>query len=465
MQPSRNQPCTCGSGLKFKNCCGQLPGGSAEARFPIPYAAHVLPYEACGLERFAPAPAGRILQLLRRGNLPQAGIIARQNSLQPASDPVFLNFHGWVASAIGMPGAAEVAFSRAAALAPEWQLPVGNLERVRRSRAAESAAGNGKPAAGRFLLIKAWGYGFWADISHVLGQLLIAELTRRVPIIHWGRNSLFWDGQSANAFEAFFEPVSALSIADLVRGDLSIWPPKWNRENLDAGENNKWQGSYSRVAGLYLLGRPESLLVSDFYTPIFDLLPWVPSSSPLHGRHAPELYSYLAHKYLRPRAEVLSQVNTFYDASLVGGEFIAVHMRGSDKAMELLNLEAVNREYREVIEQQRRRTGIRRIFLMTDDARLHERFLDWYGDDFVSTSCHRTQGTTGVHYQPGLNRRQIGQEVMADVYLAVRGRAFVGNGCSNPSLAASYLGPWQGEDLAMFGPRIDEVPNLLIHEW
>jgi hypothetical protein len=465
MQPSRNQPCTCGSGLKFKNCCGQLPGGSDEALFPVPYFSRALPCEKCGHERFPHGEGGKIMNLLRRGNLAQAAIIAQQSFRQPGSAPVFLNFHGWVASAIGLLRSAEDAFARAAALAPDWHLPLENLNRIRRDLAGELPAQNRQSEAGRYLLIKAWGYGFWADVSHVLGQLLIAELTRRTPIVHWGPNSLFWDGDLTNAFEVFFEPVSEVPYAELVQAGVSIWPPKWNKGNLGNGENNKWEGKYSRVAGLYLLGRPESLLVSDFYTPIFDLLPWIPASSPIHGLSAPDVYAYLARKYLRPRIEVLSQVDAFYDANLAGEEFIAVHMRGSDKAMELLNLEAVNQEYRDVIEHERRRTGIRRIFLMTDDAQLHERFRDWYGDDFVSTSCHRTASTTGIHYHPGFDRRQIGHEVMVDVYLGIRGKVFVGNGCSNPSLAASYLGPWQGEDLAMFGPRIDEVPNLLIHNW
>jgi protein O-GlcNAc transferase len=465
MQPSRNQPCTCGSGLKFKNCCGQLPGGSAEAPFPVPYSSDRLPYEHCGSERLPGGEGSKILNLLRRGNLPQAAIMAQRNFQQPQSDPVFLNFHGWVAAAIGLLREAGDAFARATALAPDWSLPLENLARVRRSAVGDLPMAVGSAAAGRYLLIKAWGYGFWADVSHVLGQLLIAELTQRTPIVQWDQNSLFWDGDLPNAFEGFFEPVSDVRSAELAQGDVSIWPPKWNKENLGEGQNNKWEGRYSRLAGLYLLGRSEALLVSDFYTSILDLLPWVPMSSPFHGLSASDVYAHLARKYLRPRTEVLRQVKAFHDANLAGEDFIAVHMRGSDKAKELLNLEAVNQQYQEVIAHQRYRTGIRRIFLMTDDARLHDRFLAWYKDDVVSTSCQRTTSPTGIHYHPTLNRRQIGHEVMVDVYLAIRAKVFVGNGCSNPSLAASYLGPWQGEDLAMFGPRIDEVPNLLIHNW
>ena len=43
----------------------------------------------------------------------------------------------------------------------------------------------------RFLLIKAWGFGFWSDVLHVLGGLMLAELTRRQPVVFWGSNSLY----------------------------------------------------------------------------------------------------------------------------------------------------------------------------------------------------------------------------------------------------------------------------------
>ncbi len=37
----------------------------------------------------------------------------------------------------------------------------------------------------RFLLIKSWGCGFWSDVDHVMGQLLVAEITNRIPVIYW----------------------------------------------------------------------------------------------------------------------------------------------------------------------------------------------------------------------------------------------------------------------------------------
>jgi hypothetical protein len=71
----------------------------------------------------------------------------------------------------------------------------------------------------RFLLIKAWGCGFWSDVSHVAGQLLIAELTDRIPVIFWGTGSLYASENPLvkDAFIMYFLPVSNYSVYDSSR--------------------------------------------------------------------------------------------------------------------------------------------------------------------------------------------------------------------------------------------------------
>ena len=157
--------------------------------------------------------------------------------------------------------------------------------------------------ADRFLLIKSWGYGFWSDVFHVLGQLLLAEISGRIPVVHWGDNCLFGDGSGANAFEFFFEPVSVVGIGDIQGRGFSYWPPKWCEDNILDGEINKRSGSFSRQAGLYLLGRPEDVVVADFFTQALELIPWIPEGHHLCGMSIDGLYKYSINKYLRPRAQ------------------------------------------------------------------------------------------------------------------------------------------------------------------
>src|SRR5204863_5297276 len=101
-------------------------------------------------------------------------------------------------------------------------------ERIRENLMA--ARGMPKPAlphGERYLLIKGWGFGFWADMAHVLGSLLLAEITDRVPLVHWGSESLFSDKSERDAFTHYFEPVSAVPLRQLARmQNASFFPPR-----------------------------------------------------------------------------------------------------------------------------------------------------------------------------------------------------------------------------------------------
>jgi hypothetical protein len=460
---SPNESCPCGSGLKFKNCCGRLPQSSPRVAHSTPHD-EALPFENCGFLNPTDPFERSIVDLIRRGNLPQAEILLRDNIARHGNSANALNCLGWIAAAVGLPEPSMNYFAQAADLAPSWQHPRANAAQVRRGARMPQKSGVCDKSMG-FLLIKAWGFGFWSDVNHVIGQLLIAELTGRIPIVHWGANSLFWDGTLPNAFEAYFEPVSTATLDDLRDDELRVWPPKWNHRNLLDGEVDKWSAPFSRLAGLYLLGRQERIVVSDFFSSVFDLKPWIPKDSDLYSMSIDDLHVYLVQKYLRPKPQVLQAVTVIYESRLAAEEFIAVHARGSDKAREMGDLDMVNSGYRHAIEEFRSRHGARRIFLMTDDSRLRDFYLNNYGDDVVCTDCQRTDCAEGVHYQSGHNRRQLGIEVMVDVYLAIHAKAFVGNGFSNPSLMVRYLKTWPKDHVTLIGHNMYHLPNLFLHRW
>ena len=78
----------------------------------------------------------------------------------------------------------------------------------------------------------------------------------------WGSNSLYGDGSENDCFVSFFQPVSDVTLADLVPLNLDVFPPKWAGAALAEPQVNKWDGPFSRVSGLYLLRRQEAVVVS-----------------------------------------------------------------------------------------------------------------------------------------------------------------------------------------------------------
>lgn len=424
-------------------------------------------------KRSSEQPAERnISELIRRGNIPQAEILLRVYLEREPNNPEALYLLGKIATAVNLPHFALQYFNEAVKWAPGWDLP-----QISRDRVSEYLTeGQGQSAIDRpksdqtkqtekFLLIKAWGCGFWADVSHVLGQLLLAELTGRTPIVHWGTNSLYGDGTTANAFEFYFETFSKIGVTDLQREEYDIWPPKWNQDNLIEPEINKLNGPFSRIAGLYLLGRQERVVVSDFFTPVVDLKPWIPMGHHLYGLSIDELWMYLVRQYLHPKKEIMDAVDSFYEKNFASADFMAVHVRGSDKVKEVKNLDEVNMQYKVVIDRYLSSYNFQHIFLMTDDTRLLDFFKQIYGEKIITTDCQRTSGITGLHFLAIPDKRRLRMEVMVDVYLAVRAKVFVGNGYSNPSRFVRYLKDWPEEAVNLVGPNRFHKPNLFIHNW
>jgi tetratricopeptide (TPR) repeat protein len=121
MPPGRNEPCTCGSGRKYKHCCGKSP---ADAPAALDADAHFLRGQA----------------LEERGLLEQA---AASFERATALDPKFADAHndlGQVLLRLGRTDAAVASCRRALALRPDFAAALGNLANAERARGALPAA-------------------------------------------------------------------------------------------------------------------------------------------------------------------------------------------------------------------------------------------------------------------------------------------------------------------------------------
>ena len=302
----------------------------------------------------------------------------------------------------------------------------------------------------RFLLIKSWGKGFWSDVDHALGSLLVAEITHRTPVIHWGTNCLFTAPGIDNAWEQFFQPVNSLRIADIARENFRYFPPKWSAANLHEENLNLWQGPWSRVTGLSLLNRPEHVVVADFHVSVPGLIPWIEPASAHYGKSPREIYRYLFDTYVRPTSSVLEDVEQFHAQHLAGRPYVAVHVRGADKYLEQRSLQQINAQYFQEIDRLAADPQWR-IFLLTDDARAADTFQQRYGDRLVLADVERSSDDVGVHSKPGDGPRR-GREVLRDTLLAARADRFLGNGASNVSAAVVHLKNWSDQNLSLLAP-------------
>lgn len=402
-------------------------------------------------------PLSLAVRAFTAGNLPASEILCRDVLDADPKNTAALNMLGIIAAHVGAIEPAEGLFQAALRAEPGNAETRQNLALLKQVPRPQPIAGGAK----RYLVIKAWGFGFWSDVSQVLGSLLLAEITGRVPVTHWGQNSLFGDGSDRDAFGLYFRPVSDVTLADLSRIDnATFFPAKWRKDNLTEEDVTKWQGSGSRAAAIYFLNKSETVAINDFYIGVANVAPWIPASHPMHGRPLTALYRYLIDKYLHPLPATQAAGDAFFRDNLQGSPFVAVHVRGSDKIVEDRNLDAVNQSYFTALAAV---DPSWRIFLLTDDENWRTKLTDRFGGRIVTTECQRTESTTGVHYLPSINRVQAGMEVMTDAYLALRADRFIGNGSSNVSAMIAVMKDWPPGDCTLIGDSALMQRNLFIH--
>lgn len=411
-------------------------------------------------------PTDPFEQALQKGNLQKAEFLCRQ-LLERGLEPVIaLSQLARVATAIGAHDVAAQHYQAALLFTPTSAPLRAALREARASdrlsQAKALAAGPGLQP--RYLLIKAWGYGFWSDLDHVASQLLLADLTGRLPVVHWGRNSLFREPDTDNAFESFFEPVSPIRASELARAEHRYYPAKWTAANLCQDDIGKWDGEGSRLSGLYMLRRDEEVVVSDYHTKVNDLIPWIPENSEYFGLARHQIYRRVFQKYIRLKPHLARGVEAQWQDHMAGRHWLAVHVRGSDKVLEMKHLDTVNQSYYDAIDQILTVNPSLSIFLLTDSSPVLERFQARYGERILSLDCQRSDSATGVHYA-GHSGTQMGEQVIMDAWLAARCDFFLGNGGSNVSVGIRHLKSWTDGTFFLIGEDFLGQRNMMLHEW
>lgn len=399
-----------------------------------------------------------LYDVYRRGNLAQAEAMARFALDQGMESPALYFVLAQIAGAVN-------AFDRARA----WYgaaLRMDSTYHPARLGLAQSMDRTVRPQLGGYLLIKAWGYGFWSDIEHVLGGLLLAELTGRTPVVRWGRNSLFGTGNDDNAFEYYFSPVSGASFEDVIEAGAQggFFPAKWSIATIRRDEFFKWSGSDARLPGFAFLHRPEAVIVSDFHASVSDLLPWIGPGQSYYGQSCADVQRALVKKYLHLLPAAAQRVESFRREHLNGFKTLAVHHRGTDKVTESAQLNRLQAHFPAYVDDFLTAYPEARIFLLSDCSHTVRDYAARFGTRLVYTNCVRAAGAQGVHLL-GHDGRGVGNEVIADSYLAAGCDYFLGSGHSNVAAAVGYLRDWPPGRYVLFDGGARWQRNLSLHDW
>src|SRR5439155_22618434 len=96
-----------------------------------------------------------------------------------------------------------------------------------------------------------------------------------------------------------------------------------------------------------------------------NVMPWIDEANPYYGVGAEELYRRLVAKYLNPRPRIMRDIDEFYVRHLAGGPFVAVHVRGAEKAFDQRQLAEINASYFEHVDRALADARMR-LFVLSD---------------------------------------------------------------------------------------------------
>ncbi|MEI4828205.1 hypothetical protein WAX78_01835 [Bacillus sp. FJAT-53711] len=299
------------------------------------------------------------------------------------------------------------------------------------------------PENNRFLLIKAWSCGFWSAMEHVSGQLLIAELTDRIPVVFWGADSLYAseDPLVKDAFTMYFLPVSNYSINDLTNENYTYYSSRWNRNNLHLPGQLDFSSAQD-ISNLF--NRSENVLVSNVHISILYFTQWIKKSHPAYGLEFHDIHRYLYNKYFKLQPYLSGEIEDFYLKNMKSKHpILGVHIRGSDKIDEVPNLHQLNDLYPKEIDNYLKNNPDASIFLLTDSEKTLVKYQELYGDKIIYTDCMRTPfDNIPLHHLPYYDTKMKGVDIIKDTYLATKCDHFIGANYSNVSLAVFRLKDW-----------------------
>ncbi|XOQ48767.1 MAG: GT23 domain-containing protein [Eubacteriales bacterium] len=339
----------------------------------------------------------------------------------------------------------------------------------------------------RFLLIKAWSYILWSDVEHVLSQLLIAEITDRIPVVYWPTHCLHNGFEHTNGFELYFEPVSNYTIFDVAKPEYTFYPPVWDADNLLIDDPKRETWVYRNLGEM--MSCKENVLVGDVYFDMYNLIPFIKKENPAYGMTVNQIYNYLFKKYIRLKQDVEVEIQGFYNSWLrENGPALAVHVCGAEKnrafqiksrrkeryqyasksyknakqeptqkkikvprfGFRKYKIMHPNRPYHDEIKKYIDKYDVKTIFLATNSEEVLSEYRKKYGPMVVATQCSRLTGESETEYLDSyIVKRRRGIEILKDTFLAAKCDFFIGSDFSSLSHAVTFIRDWPDENVKL----------------
>lgn len=256
-----------------------------------------------------------------------------------------------------------------------------------------------KKQENKFVIGAHYGGGFFAIFFGALNHLDWCERNDKIPVIYWDKTCPYFEQNNKqkkynNAWEYYFEPVSKLKY-----------------KNGDA-------------------------IRADYFAPDGTGIPCgFPTCKNMFGyKH---FSNRLIHKYIKIKPDIQNKINNFYDKNFKNKKILGIHLRGTDKKKEVLQVDP------EIILKEAKKYSKLgySFFVATDEEILLEKAKKILKNKVISYPSYRSKNNEPVHYHaPGYSKAKLGEEILIEVILLSKCEEIF-HTSSNVPVAAMYFNP------------------------
>lgn len=241
-------------------------------------------------------------------------------------------------------------------------------------------------------VIGSWGAGFGSCFHAVLNHLDYCEKANKTPVVHWGKESFYYDtggfNGSYNVWEYYFQPISDLYYKKGDRIDYTYDPN-----------------------GLFTFHYPNII------------------------QSKRDRAATLIKKYINLNELVLSKINSFYQKNMAGKKTIGIHIRGTDKFLEekIVKPEEMVKEALKYTDQETQ------FLIASDEKKLFDQIIGLLPNrKVIYYDCYRSENGKPLHIRSKPSPGKLGEDILIEISLLAQCDLLV-HTASNVSSVALYF--------------------------
>jgi hypothetical protein len=235
---------------------------------------------------------------------------------------------------------------------------------------------------------------FWGALNHIAW----CEKNNKTPVIYWGKQCVYYQpngyNNSTNCWEYYFEPVSPLRYT----------------------QNDFIHDTFAALDNT-------AVPLFSYDLSLFD--PWLKTI---------KLYHQLIKKYVILKKPIEAKIYAFYNTKMQGKKTIGIHLRGTDKHLEL---KPIAPEI--LLDEANKYTGYQYL-VATDEARLLDLAKKKLRGPVIAYNAFRSTDGKPVHHNHAVSNALRGEEVLIETILLANCSLLI-HTCSNVSISCYYFNP------------------------